>query len=461
MTPDRQNESWVSDDNVALLTDLYQLTMMQVYFRKGMSEKAVFDLYVRNLPESRKILIACGLEDVLHFLESLHFSDKHLHYLSTLGLFSHDFLDYLADFSFSGDVWAVPEGTPVFGYEPILQIEAPLPEAQLVETFLLNQINFQTGIASKTMRVVQSAQGRTIIDFGLRRTHGTDAGMKAARASWIAGVSGTSNVLAGHAYGIPVFGTMAHSFIEAHDSELEAFEDFARVYPHTTLLIDTYNTLEGIRNVIRLAEKMGDRFTVRALRLDSGNLAELSKKARQLLDDADLRQIRLFASGNLDEYRIRELMLEEAPIDGFGVGTAMGSLADASYLSSVYKLSMYDGRGRMKFSTDKASYPGRKQLFRQIHDDGTFFDTIGLRDESLPGIPLLKPAMLAGNRMPESFVSLKNIRAFAAENVASLPEKIRSIEPDDSPVQILISPDLKELTHNVRRKIEGNLPSNR
>jgi nicotinate phosphoribosyltransferase len=292
---------WVTDSSAVLLTDLYQLTMAQAYFAAGLAREAVFELFVRKLPTRRNYLVACGLEDALHFLETLHFGPDAIAALSRDARFTKGFLDRLSALHFTGDVDAIPEGTPVFPGEPLLQVIAPLPEAQLAETFLLNQIVFQTTIASKAARVVTAAQGRTVIDFGLRRMHGTDAGMKAARASFIAGVDGTSNVLAATVYGIPASGTMAHSYVQAHDSEPEAFREFAVLYPDTVLLVDTYDTLAGVRKVIRLARELGPAFRVRALRLDSGDLFALSVEARRMLDDAGLGRVGLFASGGLDE----------------------------------------------------------------------------------------------------------------------------------------------------------------
>jgi len=300
----RSNEGYSGfTDDLALLTDLYQLTMLRGYREEGMDGQAVFSLFVRRLPESRNFLLACGLDDALRYLEELRFSESALDYLSGREEFDAAFIDWLRDFRFTGDVRAVREGTPLFANEPILEISAPLPEAQLVETFLMNQIHLQTTLASKAARVVLAAGGRAVVDFGLRRIHGADAGLKAARAFHIAGVAATSNVLAGKVYGVPIGGTMAHSYIQEHDSEMDAFRAFTRLYPDTVLLVDTYDTLEGVRRVVELAREVGEEFRVRAVRLDSGDLAKLAIAARKILDDGGLEEVEIFASGGLDEHR--------------------------------------------------------------------------------------------------------------------------------------------------------------
>jgi nicotinate phosphoribosyltransferase len=355
---------WVSDANAALLTDLYQLTMLQSYWREGRTGTAVFSLFVRRLPERRNYLLACGLDQALHYLEWLRFGPDECDRLRSTGRFDAAFIDWLGELRFTGTVRAMPEGTPAFAEEPILEVEAPLPEAQLVETFIMNQVQLQTMLASRAVRVVHAAAGRTVIDFGLRRMHGTDAGMKGARAFHIAGVDATSNVLAGLAYGIPVSGTMAHSYVQSHDDELQAFRDFARTWPDTVLLVDTWDTLDGVRNVVRLAGELGADFHVRGIRLDSGDLAELARQSRRILDDAGLDRVAIFASSSLDEDAIASFVAAGAPIDGFGVGTRMGVSADAPSLDIVYKLAEYGGRGRLKLSTGKRLLPGPKQVFR-------------------------------------------------------------------------------------------------
>jgi len=422
------NDPWVDDDNAALLTDLYQLTMLQAYHREGLGAEAVFDLFVRRVPEHRDYLVACGLDDVLRYLERFRFTPAALAYLDSLDRFSSEFLHFLADLRFEGDVHAVPEGTPVYANEPIIEVVAPLAQAQIIETFLLNQVSFQTMVASKAARVVAAAEGRTVVEFGLRRLHGTDAGMKAARAAFVAGVGATSNVLAGMVYGIPVAGTMAHSYIETHDSEIDAFRAFAAVEPETTLLVDTYDTIEGVRNVIRLAREPDTDFRVKAIRLDSGDLAGLATAARELLDDADLGHVEIFASGNLDEYRIAELVRGGAPIDGFGVGTRMGVSDDHPSLDTAYKLVRYAGRSRMKFSADKSNLPGRKQVYRNATHD-----VIALHDEPAQGRPLLEQVMAGGKRLPAGTRTLQQIADHARREIATLP---------DEPHRVDISPAL-------------------
>lgn len=445
---------WVNDENVALLTDLYELTMLQAYWREAMFETAVFSMFVRRLPERRNFLLACGLEDALRYLESLRFHEAALDWLSGRPEFETGFVDWLAELRFTGEVRAVAEGTVLFGEEPLLEVEAPLPEAQLAETFLMNQLHLQTVVASKAARVVIAARGRAVVDFGLRRIHGTDAGLKAARAFHIAGVASTSNVLAGALYDVPIAGTMAHSYVQAHGSELDAFRAFCDLYPETVLLVDTYDTLEGVRRVVRLAEELGERFRVRAVRLDSGDLAELAFGARRLLDDAGLQRVGIFASGGLDEYQIDAILERGAPIDGFGVGTRMGVSTDAPALDMAYKLASYAGRPRLKLSAGKPSLPGPKQVFREEVEGRMVRDTIGLADEELPGRALLRPVMHDGRRLPAGTVSLAEARAYAAGQLASLPEAMRSLEPADPGYPVVLSGGLQSLRRNSARAVD-------
>lgn len=432
--------AWVDDASAALLTDLYELTMLQAYLEEGLEESAVFDLFVRRLPADRNYLLACGLDDALHFLETMRFAPEAIEHLESLGTFRRRFLDALASFKFEGDVHAVPEGTPVFAGEPILEVVAPLPQAQLVESFLLNQVSFQTCIASKASRVVTAAAGRRVVEFGLRRLHGTDAAMKAARACRVAGVGATSNVLAGRVYGIPVVGTMAHSYIEAHESEFEAFRVFAGIYPDSILLVDTYDTLEGVRNVIRLAAELGDDFAIRGIRLDSGDLARLAVDARAMLDEAGLAGVEIVASGSLDEHRVAALVEAGAPITGFGVGTRMGVSADHPYLDSAYKLVGYGGRPCMKHSTGKSNLPGRKQVFRS-DSGGEARDVIALDGETIEGRPLLARVMAGGRRLVAR-EGLDRIAARAEAELDRLPARLRRLEPADPPYRVDLSPGL-------------------
>jgi nicotinate phosphoribosyltransferase len=455
--------------NAPLLTDLYQLTMAQAYWRESLLEPAVFSLSVRRLPPRRNFLLACGLDDALQYLETLRFDDDALGYLDALGGFRPGFLDWLSSLRFTGEVRAVPEGTPVFADEPILEVRASLPEAQIVETFLMNQLHLQTVLASKGARVVAAASGRRVVDFGLRRMHGSDAGLKSARAFHIAGVAATSNVLAGQVYGIPVVGTMAHSYVQAHDSEDAAFRAFVDLYPETVLLVDTYDTLAGVRRVVALAEELGDAFRVRAIRLDSGDLAELAAAARGILDAAGLERVEIFATGGLDEERIAGLVAAGAPIDGFGVGTRMGVSADAPSLDMVYKLAEYAGSGRLKLSAGKAILPGSKQVFRVEEDGVAVRDVIARAEESGPGRPLLRPVMRGGRRVeaeagagtgrhPErgTGASLDDARRHAALELGKLPARIRSLEPADPPYPVSVSEALAGLQETIARHMDPN-----
>ena len=436
-----------------LLTDLYQLTMMQAYLHEGMTAPAVFTLSVRRLPARRNYLLACGLADVLTFLESIRFSEADVEYVASLPHMSSSFTEHLRSFRFTGDVYAVPEGTPVFADEPLLEIRAPLPQAQLIETFVLNQMHLQTMLASKAARVVAAAPA-PVYDFGLRRMHGTDAAMKAARAFHIAGVAGTSNVLAGRELGIPVSGTMAHSYIQAHASELDAFRAFVRLYPDTTLLVDTYGTAAGIENVIRLAAELGDDFRVGAIRLDSGDLAELARAARASLDAAGLERVRIFASGGLDEHSVARLVAAGAPIDAFGVGTAMGVSKDEPSLEMVYKLTEYEGRGRVKTAPGKPVLPGRKQVFRITRDGTATEDIIARHDEELTGRPLLECVMRGGERVDPA-EPLETARARAARETALLPRELCSLDTPAHPYPVRVSGALGRYHAAVIQEYEG------
>ncbi len=438
-------------EDTALLTDLYQLTMTEAYLDEGMWDEAVFSLFARKLPARRNYLLAAGLDDALSYLEHLRFGAAALDWLAAQGRFSDRLLGWLERFRFSGDVDALPEGTPVFAQEPLLEVRAPLPEAQLVETYLLNQVHYQTTVASKATRVVTAAAGRDVMEFGLRRHHGTDAGMKAARAAYIAGVGSTSNVLAGKRYGIPLAGTMAHSYVQAHDDELAAFRAFARVYPNATLLVDTYDTLRGVQHVIRLARELGEEFHVSSVRLDSGDLLALSKAARELLDEAGLQRVRVYASGGLDELAVARLVEQGAPIDSFGVGTAMGVSSDAPALDMAYKLVAYAGRPRVKLSSGKLLLPGAKQVYRQEADGVARGDVLASRDEVVPGRPLLRPVMRAGRRLPGASPTLTEIREHARREIARLPPEVRALPPARPPYPVTLG---RELARVREREVE-------
>ena len=430
-------------EDLGLFTDLYEFTMLQSYWEHDMRAPATFELFARTLPEGRNYLLACGLDSALTYLERLEFGAEALAALERVG-FPAGFLDWLGDLRFTGDVWAMPEGTPAFGNEPLLVVEAPMPEAQVVETYLINQVHFQTLVASKGARVVSAAAGRPVADFGGRRAHGTDAGLTAARALYLAGMASTSNVAAGARYGIPVTGTMAHSYVQAHGEDYSAFRDFVATHPETTLLVDTFDTLDGVRTVVALAEELGDAFRVRSIRLDSEPLGELAVDARRILDAAGLTSVRIIASGGLDEQGIAELVDAGAPIDVFGVGTHAVTSADAPTFDAVYKLVAYDGEGRIKRSTGKETLPGRKQVFRQRGASGTpARDILARADEHHEGDPLLVPVMRGGRRLAAGGESLQRARERAASEIARLPDRVRGLPAADRPYDVVVSDALR------------------
>jgi nicotinate phosphoribosyltransferase len=406
-----------------LLTDLYQLTMLQAYYEQEMTENAVFELFVRKLPPRREFLVAAGLEQALELLESMRFGPEELDWIERSRIFKPDFAQRLAQWRFTGDVHAMPEGTLFFPDEPILRVTAPMPEAQLVETRLLNLVHFQTVVASKAARIRLVAPGRGLIDFGLRRAHGAEAGLLAARAAWLAGFDGSATALAAPRFGIPVFGTMAHSFVQAHDSEAAAFAHFAKAFPdNAVLLVDTYDTVEGAR---RAAATPG---RLKGVRLDSGDLDDLSRKVRKILDEAGHRDAIIFASGNLDDDRVAALVAAGAPIDSFGVGTGLTTSADAPYLDAVYKLQEYAGRPRRKRSTAKATWPGRKQVWRSYGEGGRFArDVVTVEGDPQPGEPLIVPVMRSGKRLRQP--SLAESRERCLKDLARLPAPSVEISP--------------------------------
>jgi len=447
--------SWVNDSNAALLVELYELTMCQSYFVEGMNETAVFDFFVRRLPSRRNYLVACGQEHVLEYLERYSFSSDAIDYLRSLDRFSESFLRSLADFRFTGDVYAVPEGTVVFPNEPIIEVVAPLPQAQIIETFLLNQIQLATLAASKAARVVHAAQGRPVVDFGLRRMHGADAGIKEARAFHIAGVTATANTLAGQMYGIPVAGTMAHSYVQAFDNELEAFRRFLQSFSEAILLVDTYDVIKGVNHVIEVARQLGPAFRATGIRLDSGNLKTQAYEARRILDAAGLRGLKIYASSSLDEYVIEGLLAAGAPIDGFGVGGRMATSEDAPVLDMVYKLVEYAGTPRMKLSEDKSTLPGRKQIFRERREGKGRFthDTIALAQEALPGAPLLIKVMEKGRRMRPA-ESLDQTRARCHGEISAMPENLMSLSSADPGYPVELSPQLNRMRADLLKTLQ-------
>ncbi len=436
-----------------LLTDLYQLTMLAGYLDRRMEATAVFELFVRKLPDCRNFLLVAGLEQALAFLERLRFTPKELDWIKRSGRFKPAFIDYLAALEFTGDVEAMPEGTVFFANEPVLRVVAPLPQAQLVETRLINLIHFQTLIASKAARLVLTAPGKLLVDFGLRRAHGAEAGLLAARAGYIAGMSGTATVLAAPLFDIPIAGTMAHAFIQAHDEELAAFEHFARAQPdNVVLLIDTYDTEVAASKVVELAGHLAEEgIPIKGVRIDSGDLAEHARKVRKILDDGGHPEITIFASGNLDEYALAELIKKEAPINGFGIGTHLDTSADRPYLDYVYKLQEYAGIARRKRSEGKATWPGRKQVYRYRDGQGRLaYDLLTLEADPHPGEPLIKPVMRAGKRLasPEP---LSHMRDRVAEGLASLPERLRGLEQTTPPYEVRVSEAIQRLAAQVDR----------
>jgi nicotinate phosphoribosyltransferase len=437
----------------ALVVDLYELTMMQAYHVGGIEGEATFDLFVRRLPAGRDFLLVVGLATVLDHLENFHFTSAELEYLESLDLFKADFLTRLEGLRFTGDVLAMPEGTVAFAGEPILRVTAPIIEAQLLESVIMNLIHLQTLIASKAARVVLAADGRPLVDFGLRRAHGTESGLFGARASWIAGFAATSNVEAGRRFGIPVTGTMAHSYVQALDDEEAAFRSFMEIYPETVLLVDTYDTLRGVDRVIALADELGNAFKVRGIRLDSGDLGELAWAARERLDAAGLERVQIFASGNLDEYRVQDLVLSGVPIDAFGVGTRLGTSEDAPNLDIVYKLAQLDDRPLLKLSTDKATLPGRKQVWREVDDDGDVVrDAVGLEDEDLPGQPLLVSVVEGGRRLAAGEDDPESVRKRAAAELRRLPDAMRRLETDPEAYPVTVSERLRILRDELASK---------
>ena len=434
----------------ALLTDLYELTMLQAYFARRMNGIACFELFVRKLPVGRNFLVAAGLDAVLDYLLELRFTEDELDWMRASGRFTAQFIDSLAGLRFTGDVDAMPEGTVFFADEPIVRVVAPIREAQLVESRLMNLVHLATITASKAARVTLAAPGRLLVDFGMRRAHGAEAALLSARSSYLAGFTGTATVEAGRRYGIPVFGTMAHSYVQAHDDEAEAFEHFALSQPEiATLLIDTYDTERGAAKVVALAPALAAAgVRIRGVRIDSGDLAEHARRVRSILDEGGLTDTTIFASGNLDEHRVEALARARAPIDGFGVGTRMNTSADAPYLDCAYKLQEYEGRPRRKRSEGKATWPGRKQVYRHIARDGRFArDLLAPAGARRTGQPLLVP-FLRGGELIEPRISLEESREHARRQLAQLPDALRSLAPAP-PYPVEVDPDLTALAQEI------------
>ncbi|MFN2589684.1 MAG: nicotinate phosphoribosyltransferase [Actinomycetota bacterium] len=443
----------------ALLTDLYELNMAAIYLRRAMTQSATFSLFVRQLPPERGFLVAAGLEDCLSFLARYRFEDEELAYCRVELGFDPDTIEAFRALRFEGDVWAVPEGRILFAGEPLLELTAPLPQAQLVETFLLNQITSQTTLASKAARCVIAAEGRDVVDFAFRRTQGIETAVTVARCASMVGFVATSNVEAARRYGLRAAGTMAHSFVEAFRSERDAFRAFARDFPdRSTFLVDTYDTLGGVRTAIEVVRELDLRGAV-GIRLDSGDLAGLAFEARRALDEAGLGGVRIFASGGLDEHAIAALVRAGAPIDAFGVGTKMGVSADAPFLDSVYKLVEFDGRPVMKLSPGKTTSPGRKQVWR----GPGCRDVIGLRDDAAPNghRPLLEPVMRRGRRLRSDATALVAARERFGEDLATLPDGAKSLRDPVEPVPRR-APSLDALAERARAEItEGRSDADR
>jgi nicotinate phosphoribosyltransferase len=437
-----------------LFTDLYELTMAAAYFENKFTAKASFELFVRSLPRERSFLLTAGLEQALDYLEKVSFGDEEIEYLRQQPVFrqiSNGFFDYLRDFRFTGDVWAVPEGTPVFGEEPLLRVTAPIIQAQVIETFLLSTLTFQTMIASKAARVVEAAERRNVVEFGSRRAHGPGAGLLAARSAYIGGCAGTSNVEAGHRFGIPIFGTMAHSFVMAYAKEEEAFQRFQQLFPeHGVLLIDTYDTLAAIDKIIQ------KKLRPTAVRLDSGDLLDLSVRVRRKLDQAGLKETRIFASGDLNEFTIADLLGRGAPIDAFGVGTALATSKDAPTLGGVYKLVDLESETgilyRAKFSEEKVTYPGPKQIFRFPDANGIYRrDIIGRQSEKYSdAVCLLEPVMRDGKRIAPS-PPIEDVQKRASAELKKIPVTCRHLR-EATRYPVTFSTELENLLATVRQQ---------
>ncbi len=440
---------------LALLTDLYELTMAQAYFHSGRRGPATFSLFVRGPGKDRGYFVAAGLEDALDFLASLAFDGAAVDYLRSTGVFAADFLDYLRTLRFTGSVRALPEGRLFFADEPILEMTAPIIEAQIVETFLINQIHLQSLLATKAARCVAAAGGRGVVDFALRRTHGVDAGMKAARASYLAGCAGTSNVLAGKRYGIPVMGTMAHAFVSSFEREIDAFRAYAKSFPDgCVLLLDTYEPIAGAKNAVVVARELAARCKrLRGARIDSGDLAALAREVRRIFDEAGFRDVQIIASGGLDEYDLAEFTAQNVPFDSYGVGTQMGISGDRPWLDMAYKLVAMDGRPVLKLSRGKASTPGEKQIFRRRNGGRLAGDVIALAGEPWDGEPLLETVMERG-AIKAPHPALGELRERFRAEFALLDESVKAVRaPDRFPVEL--SPALRRLRERTVRRVRA------
>ncbi|MBS3805567.1 MAG: nicotinate phosphoribosyltransferase [Oleiphilaceae bacterium] len=444
MNEQNQIPDLVETADLPLMVDLYELAMAQAYWDSNMNEQATFSLFFRKRPPHRNIILACGQQHICQIIRNLRFTETHLKTLEGLDMFRPEFLEWLSGFRFSGDIHALPEGTPVFPQEPLLEVRAPIIEAQILESLVMNYVHLESVLASKALRLVTAAQGRPVVDFGMRRMHGLDSAHRGVRAYRIAGIAGTSNIQAGKDFGLSVKGTMAHSFVQAHDNEMEAFKTYARLYPGTILLVDTYDTVKAVKKIIHWL-KSDSGVSISAIRLDSGDLSELAVACRELLDSADLTDIKILASSGLDEYKIQNLVRHQIPIDGFGVGTALGAASDSPSLELAYKLTEYAGKPRMKDSPGKQSYPSPKQVFRRTGADGYYReDIIAGRDESHEGDALLIPTLQAGKLVAGAIRPLTEICEYSRDAVARLPTDLQSMDTEvDYPVAI--SEELKAI----------------
>lgn len=447
----------IRNEDLALLVDLYELAMVQAYWSEGMEERAVFSLFFRDLPEHRNFVLACGQQQVARVIESLAFTDEHIERLARLDRFQPEFLEWLKGFRFTGNIHAVAEGTPLFPQEPLLEVEAPIAEAQILESLVMNYVHLESVLATKAVRLRLAAGDRPVVDFGMRRMHGVDAAHRSVRAFRLAGLAGTSDVLAGLDFGMPVKGTMAHSFVQAYPDELDAFKVYARLYPGTTLLVDTYDTRLAVQRIVKWLRD-DTSMQISAIRLDSGDLAAEAKDCRRLLDEAGFADISIMASGGLDEYKIAELLSSGAPIDGFGVGTAIGVSNDAPALELAYKLTEYANLPRMKNSQGKQSFPGAKQVYRRHGPDGRLVgDIVAGREEVFDGDPLLKPVMKHGRVIEGVIAPLDDQVRRAVAAVDALPAEFLGLGPAE-PYPVHISDYLRTLQRNTLAEIQGANP---
>ena len=438
-----------------IFTDLYELTMAETYFSRHITAEATFSLFIRDYPPHRNYFVAAGLSDAMDEMADFCFSQSDLDYLKQTGYFSDALLHHLNGFRFTGTVRGIPEGSIFFANEPLVEVTAPIIESQLMETFLINAIGFPTIVATKAARCMHAAKGRPLVDFSLRRTPGADAGLTAARSSYIAGFSGTSNVLAGKLYGIPVSGTMAHSFVSSFKNEIDAFSAFSEIYPdNTVLLIDTYDTIQGAKNAVTIGQKMKQNGkSLIGVRIDSGDMVDLSRKVRHILDDAGLGDVKIFASSSFDEYLIDDVLKNGACIDAFGVGTKLGVSADAPYLEMVYKIVRFDGRNVKKHSPGKVNLAGEKQVFRKTGPNGIYeTDIIGLKDDMFSGTAPLLETLIDGGRRVAPGPSIDSIREKFKDGFSRLPDRYKSVDARET-YPVLLSDRLQQAQKHLAQRM--------